>query len=220
MKLFFQLLHYELLIVFRQIAEWLNPVLFFIVVVSLFPLAVSPEPQMLQQIAPGVIWVSITLAILLALDNLFRADYEDGFWALWCLSQQPMTRLILVRIFVASLAIILPLLIALPLSALFFQMTLVSTLILFVTAVLTIPTLLLIGGLGVALTISLSRSGILVALIILPLYIPLIIFATSAVIQGGEGVSITAQLALLAAFAVLAVTFLPFIIAFCLRNAE
>lgn len=220
MRRVFQLFHYEFLLIYRQFAEWLNPLFFFVLVASLFPLAISPEPHILQLIAPGIIWVSISLAILLSLDNLFRADYEDGFLALWCLSRWPLLRLILIRIICATTAILLPFFIALPLMVLFFHMTGYSLVILLITAILAVPTLLLIGGLGVALTITLSRSGILIALLVLPLYIPVIIFATSAVTAALNNEPLTAQIAFLSVFTVLSITFLPFLIAFCLRNAD
>jgi heme exporter protein B len=220
MTAFFRVIRYEFLLMYRQLAEWINPLLFFVLVASLFPLAISTEPSVLHIIAPGVIWVSIVLATLLSLDNLFRADYEDGFSALWSLSRWPLTRLILIRIMAATIAILLPLFIALPLVALFFQMNLIGVGALLITAILAVPTLLLIGGLGVALTITLSRSGILLALLVLPLYIPILLFATGAVVSAINGEPIEPSLAILGAFMVLSVTFLPFLIAFCLRNAD
>lgn len=213
-----KLLHYELLMVKRHFAEWLNPWLFFIIVLSLFPLASGTEMAAMQNNAPGIVWIALSLAVLLSLDNLFRSDYEEGILTQWCISRQSLVVLIVVRIMVSSCAILFPLAVALPIVGLFLQWDFFTLCVLFVSACLAIPTLLLIGGLGAALTLTLPRGGTLIALLILPLYIPVILFAAGALVQANAAFSIMPTLAILGVFAVLAVIFIPFLIAMLLRN--
>lgn len=199
----------DLLLAFRRRAEMANPLLFFVMVVTLFPLAVGAQANLLQAMAPGVIWVSALLAALLSLDGLFRSDFEDGSLEQLLLSPHPLSILILGKIFSHWLVTGLPLLLVAPLLALFLGLPEKAMPTLLLTLLLATPMLSLIGAIGVALTVGLRRGGMILSLLVLPLYIPVLIFASSAVDRAASGLPVTAQINILLAMLMLAVVLTP-----------
>jgi heme exporter protein B len=214
---FFTILQRDLLLAYRHRSELANPLLFFIIVVSLFPLGISPQPEQLALIAPGIIWVAALLAALLSLDNLFRSDFEDGSLEQIALSTLPLPLAILAKICAHWLITGLPLILISPLLAMLMFLPNSATWALLWTLALGTPILSLVGAIGVALTVGLKRGGVLVSLLVLPLYIPVLIFAANAVSTAAEGLAINGHLYLLAALLSLAVTLAPFATAAALR---
>jgi heme exporter protein B len=186
-------------------------------VAILFPLAVNPEAKFLTQVAPGVIWVAALLACLLSIDSLFRSDFDDGCLEQMLISPQPLALLILTKTFshwlvsgfcITLMSPLLAMLLFLPNSAL-------TTLI--VSLLLGTPTLSIIGSIGAALTVGLRKGGVLLSLLILPLYIPVLIFGTSAVQAAALGMPANGQLALLAAIFLLSALLAPIAVVSALR---
>lgn len=214
---FFAVLRRDLLLAFRHRGELANPLLFFFIIVTLYPLGVSPEPELLRKIAPGVIWIAALLAALFSLENLFRTDFDDGSLEQMLLSPQPLPVLVLAKVLAHWLVSGLPMLLLAPLLALLLDMPSKAGWALEITLAIGTPLLSLIGAIGVALTVGLRRGGILLTLLILPLYIPVLIFATNAVTAAGAGMPVEGQLYFLAALLVLTLTLAPAAIAAALR---
>jgi heme exporter protein B len=214
---FFSILTRDLTLAYRHRAELINPLLFFIIVVSLFPLAISPESKQLRVIAPGVIWVAALLAAMLSLDNLFRSDFEDGSLEQLALTTHSLPLLVLAKVCAHWLVTGLPLIILAPLLGILLFLPNEAMLTLTLTLALGTPILSLVGAIGVALTVGLRRGGILLSLLVLPLYIPVLIFASNAVIVAGSGFPVAGQLYFLAALLTLSLTLAPFATAAALR---
>jgi heme exporter protein B len=174
-------------------------VFFFILVVTLFPLGVGANPKLLQAMAPGIIWVSALLAVMLSLDSLFRSDFDDGSLEQMLLSPHPLTILVLAKIISHWLVTGLPLLIIAPLLAVFLGLPDAALGTLLLTLVLATPVLSLIGAIGVSLTVGLRRGGMILSLLVLPLYVPVLIFASNAVEIAGNGLAVDAQINILIA---------------------
>jgi heme exporter protein B len=217
MDAFHALLKRDLLLAFRHRGELANPLLFFMMVVTLYPLGVSPEIELLRRIAPGVIWIAALLAALFSLENLFRSDFEDGALEQMLLSAYPLSVLVLAKVLAHWLVSGLPMLFLAPLLGLLLAMPEKAIYALEVTLGLGTPLLSLIGAIGVALTVGLRRGGILLTLLVLPLYIPVLIFATNAVTAASAGMPVSGQIYFLAALLVLALTLAPAAIAAALR---
>lgn len=207
----------ETLLAFHQRRELTNPLFFFITVMTLFPLGVSPEPEFLRQSAAGVVWVAALLASMLSLDRLFQSDYDDGSLEQLVLSPQPTYLLALIKVMVHWLFTGLPLILLSPLLALMMQMPSEHIPVLMLSLLLGTPVISLLGGIGAALTVSLRGGGILVSLLVLPLTIPVLIFGTGAVQASMDGMPVAAFLALLGAMLAAAVTLAPFAIAAAIR---
>lgn len=207
----------ELKVAFRQPADSLNPLWFFIIVITLFPLGVGPGPQLLQKIAPGVIWVAALLSALLSLERLFRDDYLDGSLEQMMLMPVPLPVLVIAKVIAHWLLTGLPLLLVSPVLALLLSLDITSYQAVVLTLLLGTPTLSFVGAIGVALTVGLRKGGVLLSLLVLPLYIPVLIFATSAIDMAALGADISGQLAILGAMLVGSVTLAPFAIAAALR---
>ncbi|WBA08052.1 heme exporter protein CcmB [Salinivibrio kushneri] len=207
----------ELKVAFRQPADSLNPLWFFIIVITLFPLGVGPGPQLLQTIAPGIIWVAALLSALLSLERLFRDDYLDGSLEQMMLMPVPLPLLVIAKVIAHWLLTGLPLLLVSPVLALLLSLDAIQYQAVVMTLLLGTPTLSFVGAIGVALTVGLRKGGVLLSLLILPLYIPVLIFATSAIDMAGFGADINGQLAILGAMLVGSVTLAPFAIAAALR---
>ena len=213
-----QLLHREWQLSWRRPGDVLNPLVFFAMVITLFPLAVGPEPQMLQRMASGVIWVAALLATLLSLDGLFRSDFEDGSLEQWVLSPHPLTLLVLVKVLhhwlmcgvlLVLLTPLLGMMLALPWSVI----PVLCVTLLLGTAVLSLP-----GAIGAALTVGLKGGGsMLLALLILPLYIPVLILGTGTMDAALQGLPVQGYLLWMSCLAVLALSLSPLAIAAGLR---
>jgi heme exporter protein B len=213
------LLGRDLRLALRQSGDWLMPLGFFMLVVTLFPLAITPAPKQLAVLAPGVIWVGALLAMLLSLDGLFRHDLEDGSLEQLLVAPAPLPLLVLAKVAAHWLQTGFCLVLLTPVAALllFLDIELLPTLL--ATMLLGTPVLSLVGAIAAALTVALRRGGVLVPLITLPLLVPVIVFATGAVQAAAAGMPVAGYLALLAAFLVLALTLVPFAVAAALRIA-
>lgn len=211
------LLRRDLLLAWRSPGQMLNPVLFYLLAGILFPLGIGPEEQTLREIAPGIIWVAALLAILLAMDSLFRADYLDGSLEQLAMSPQPFVLLVTVKIFAHWLTTSLPLLLLTPLLGAFFSLSADGIGILMLTLLLGTPVLSLVGAICAALTVGLRGNGALLALLVLPLYVPVLIFAAGTVNAAADGLPIEGQLYFLASLLVLTVTLAPFAAAAALK---
>lgn len=192
----------DLLLVARQPAEMINPLVFFLLVIALFPLGVSPEAALLSQTAAGVIWVAAMLATLLSLELLFKLDHDDGSLEQLLLAPYPSWSLVLAKVFVHWLVSGLPLILISPLIAtmLFLPSHAVPTLML--SLLIGTPTLSLLGAIGAALVTGVRGGGMLLTLLILPLYVPVIIFGASSVAAAAQGMAIGGYMALLAAITI------------------
>lgn len=216
-RAFLAILQRDLKIAFRRVSELANPLLFFLIVASLFPLAVSPDEEHLRSIGSGVLWVVALLSSLLALEGLFRADAEDGSLEQLMLSPVPLGVVVLAKVAAHWLVTIVPLVVLTPLLALSFYLPVAVLPVMAFALLLATPTLSVLVALGAALTLGLRRGGAIVGLLVLPLTAPLLIFGTRAIELSMFGEPTAAPLYLLAALAVLAVSLGPVAIAAALR---
>jgi heme exporter protein B len=216
---FIAVLSRDLRLIWRRRGDAMQPALFAVLVASLFPLALGPEPETLSRIAPGIIWVALLLASLLSLDTLFRSDLDDGSLEQFMLSPQPLAVLVFAKVLAHWLSTSLPLLIAAPLLAelLFLPSELLSTLL--ISLALGTPLLSLIGAVVVALTVGMRRSGMLLSLLALPLYVPVLIFGAGTVMAAAQGLPTGGALLLMAAGLVLLLVLAPLAAASALRIA-
>jgi heme exporter protein B len=187
----------DLLLAFRRRSDVLTTLFFFIIVASLFPLGVGPEPQLLRTMAPGILWVAALLASMLALGRLFALDYADGTLEQMVLSAEPLPVIVMGKVIAHWLVSGFPLVILAPVLAVQFDLTAESIGVLTVGLLLGTPVLSLIGSIGAALTLGVRGGGVLVSLLVLPLYIPVLIFGAGAVGAEASGVGATAHLLLL-----------------------
>jgi heme exporter protein B len=211
------ILRRDLKIAFRRFAELANPLLFFVIVVSLFPLALSPNADELRNVGAGVLWVSALLSSLLALEGLFRGDADDGSLEQLLLSPVPFGITVLAKITAHWLITIVPLIVLVPVLALSFAMPLRVLPVLAFALLLATPMLSVLVALGAALTVSLRRGGAIVGLLVLPLTAPLLIFGTRATDLSMQGEPTSGPLYLLAALAVFGVALGPIAIAAALK---
>ena len=212
-----QIFKRDLLIAFRRRSEIIHPLIFFVMVISLFPLAIGDDKALLQKIAPAIIWVTALLATMLSLDNLFRSDFEDGSLEQMTMLKTPLSLLVTAKILAHWFITGLPLILITPLLAVLLYLPSETISMLLLTLLLGTPTLSLIGAVGIALTVALRQGGVILSLLILPLYIPVLIFATLALENTTQGFSAEAQLAMMLAILVLAITLSPFAIAAALK---
>lgn len=210
----------DMALAYRQRAELMQPLMFFVLVVTLFPLALGPSPQTLQLVSGAIVWVAAILSLLMGLERLFRDDYLDGSLEQMILSPTPLYMLVLVKVLTHWLVSIVPLLIISPLLALFLNMTQVMYTTLLVTLLLGTPIISLVGAIGVALTVGLQRSGVLVALLLIPLFIPLLIFATSAIEYASMNLPIAQLLGIMASMLLFTLALSPAVIAYSLKVSQ
>lgn len=189
----------DLLLAMRRRADIANALLFFVIVVSLFPFGVGPEVNLLRAVAPGVLWVAALLASMLALSRMFAQDFADGSLEQMLLSPAPLTVVVLGKVIAHWLLTGLPLVALSPVLALQFDMPTAAIPILVATLALGTPVLSLIGAIGAALTLGVRGSGVLTALLVLPLYIPVLILGAGAVDAAAGGLDVSAHLSLLGA---------------------
>lgn len=217
MSAWFETLRRESLLVMRKKSDVLNPLVFYLLVISLFPLGVSPAPEVLARIAPGVIWVAVLLSVMLSLERLFRDDYRDGSLEQLLLASHGGAGLVLAKVMAHWLLTCMPILILSPLVALLMGVSAEALGAIMLTLLVSTPALNMLGAVGAALTVGVGRSGVLLSLLILPLFIPVLIFATSAVDAANMALPYMGQLSLLAAFSAGAVTLAPFAVLAALR---
>ena len=207
----------DLLLAMRRRADVLTTLIFFVMVVSLFPLGVGPEPELLRKMASGVVWVAALLASMLSLPRMFSADHADGTLEQMMLAPQSLSVLVLGKILAHWMLSGLPLALMAPVLGLQFDMSVQALWILVLALLLGTPVLSMIGAVGAALTLGLRGGGVLVSLLVLPLCIPVLIFGAGAVEAVNGGMSAVSNLALLGAFMLFALVFTPFVAAQALR---
>lgn len=207
----------DLLLAWRRRADVLTTLFFFIVVASLFPLALGAEMNLLRTIAPGILWVGALLASMLALGRLFALDHADGTLEQLLLSSEPLAVIVLGKVIAHWLVSGLPLLLATPLLAIQFDLGVRSIGILLLSLLLGTPILSFIGAIGAALTLGLRGGGVLLALLVLPLYIPVLIFGSGAVSADLAGVGVDANLLLLGGLLAAASALTPWVTGVALR---
>lgn len=209
----------DLLIVFRRRADAMTTVFFFVIVTSLFPLGMGPEPAVLRLIAPGVLWVAALLSCLLSLNRLFTPDYQDGALEQLVLVPQPLAVLVMAKVAAHWLLSGLPLVVLSPFLGAQYGLSGESVGVLMFSLLLGTPTLSLIGAIGAALTLGVRGSNVLVALLALPLFIPVLIFGAGAVSSHMAGIGAEANLSLLGACFLLALVLAPWATSAALRLA-
>jgi heme exporter protein B len=207
----------DLVIALKRRNDLLNPIMFFLIVVSLFPLGISPDPVELSRVSAGVVWVSALLASMLSLDNLYRADYEDGSLEQLLLSPQPLYFLVLAKNIAHWLISGLPVVILSPLLAYMLYLPSEAYWTMVLTLLIGTPVLSLFGSIGVALTVGLGSRGLILAVIVLPLSTPVLIIGAKAVTDVMFGLPVSSHFALLGAILALALTMAPLASAAALR---
>ena len=217
MGAFIAILGRDLRLSLRSGVDSAQPLLFFIIALTLFPLGVGPAPEILERIGVGVIWVLALLAVMLSLDRLFQADAEDGSLEQLALADLPLELTVLAKCLAHWLMSGLVLVIASPLLALLLHQSAETSAVLALALLLGTPVLTLIGSVGAALLIGARRGGVLIALLVLPLYIPILIFGVSAVEAEVMGLGGSAQLLILGAILLAALALAPFAAAAALR---
>lgn len=205
-------------LMFRNTSTLIQPLVFFIIIALLFPFSLPAENALLQRIGGGVIWVSAVLATLLSLEGMFRADYQDGTLEQWLIQGRSLPLAVLGKILAHWTATGLVLTLFSPLLCFTFNIPSSQIWVLLLGLLLGTPSLSLIGAIGAAITVTLHRGGVLIAIIILPLYIPILIFGAGMLSQSAQGLETTSQLYALAAILTLSITLAPFAIATALRT--
>jgi heme exporter protein B len=216
-RAFYILLKRDLILSFRQPADIINPVLFFVLVIILFPFAVGSDSKLLMEISTGIVWVLALLASMLSLDYIFKGDYDDGTLEEMILSAHPTSILVLAKVFAHWIMTALPVIIISPFLASMLGMPDSGIFILVATLLLGTPVLSLVGAIGVGLTVGLKGGGVILSLLILPLYIPVLIFASGAVSNSIAGLDVSGQIYMLSAFSVLSLFLAPLAIASSLK---
>lgn len=211
------LIRRDLLLALRRRAQIFNPLVFFVIVVTLFPLGVGPEPNLLQKLAPGVLWVAALLSAMLSLEAMFHSDFEDGALEQLLLAPQPVFTTVLAKVLAHWLLSGLPLLLLAPMLALWLHLPADAIVVLMVTLALGTPVLSLIGAIGVALTVGLRRGGVLLSLLVLPLYIPILIMGAGAVDSAASGLAVDAHLSIMGALLLLSLSLAPWAASAALR---
>lgn len=207
----------DLLLTFRRRSDLANPLFFLLMVVTLFPLAVSPEQALLHDLAPGIVWMAGLLSTLLSVDRLFQRDYEDGSLEQLLLSSAPLYLLVLGKVCAHWLVTGLPLALLAPILGAMLFLSPEGMLAMLLSLLLGTPVLSMISAIGAGLTVGIRGGGLLVALIALPLYIPVLVFGAGAVAFANEGLAYSGHLGLLAALLALAISLSPLAIAAALR---
>ncbi len=211
------ILRRDLRLAFRNRGDLMNPLVFFFLVASLFPLGVGPSPDVLRIIGGGVVWVSALLANMLALDSLFRSDYEDGALEQLMLSPLPLSLVAVTKVLAHWLVTGLPITLVAPVIAIMFGLPAEALPAIVATLLLGTPMLSLVGAIGAGLTVGLRKGGILLSLLTLPLYIPVLILGTGAIDAAANGFPWSAHLMWQGALLALGITFAPLAIGASLR---
>ena len=215
--IFWHIIKRELQIAMRKQAEILNPLWFFLIVITLFPLVIGPDPELLSRIAPGVAWVAALLSALLSFERLFRDDYIDGSLEQLMLTSQPLVLTALAKVLAHWLLTGLPLILLSPIAALLLSLEIPIWWALVLTLLLGTPVLSCLGAIGVALTVGFRKGGVLLSLLVVPLFIPVLIFSASVLDAAGLSLPYNGQLAILGAILAGVMTLSPFAIAAALR---
>lgn len=209
----------DLLVAYRRRSDAVTVLLFFVVVTSLFPIALGPEPALLKAVGPGVLWVAALLSCFLSLHSLFGSDYLDGVLDQWVLTSQPLVLVVLGKVSAHWLMVGLPIVILSPFLGAQYGLSGNTLAVLLAALLLGTPTLSLIGAVGAALTLGVRGGQVLAALLVLPLCIPVLIFGAGAVVNYESGLGAGASLSLLGAALALAVVLSPWAVSAALRLA-
>ena len=220
MSFMLSIIRRDLLLVMRHPAEMVNPLVFFVLVIALFPMGISPEAKLLSQAAAGVVWVAALLATLLSLEILFKADFADGSLEQLLLAPQPVWVLVLAKVLVHWLVSGLPLVLLSPLVATMLFLLTEAMRALLLSLLIGTPTLSLFGAVGAALVTGLKNGGMLISLLVLPLYIPVLLFGTGAVAAAAQGMPVGGYLAYLGAMLVFALMVTPWAAAAALKISQ
>ncbi|HHE3604823.1 TPA: heme exporter protein CcmB [Pasteurella multocida] len=215
--IFLAIIKRELQIAMRKQAEILNPLWFFLLVITLFPLVIGPDPKLLARIAPGIAWVSALLSALLSFERLFRDDFVDGSLEQLMLTAQPLALTALAKVIAHWLLTGLPLILLSPIAALLLSLEVEIWWALVLSLLIGTPVLSCLGAIGVALTVGLRKGGVLLSLLVVPLFIPVLIFSASVLEAASLSLPYSGQLAILGAILAGSVTLSPFAIAAALR---
>jgi heme exporter protein B len=210
-------IHRDLLLAMRRPADVLTALAFFVIVVTLFPLGIGPEPQLLRTIAPGVIWVAALLASMLSLPRMFASDHADGTLEQMLLGAAPLGVIVVAKVTAHWLVSGLPLVLMSPVLALQYDLDDAALSALPLTLLFGTPVLGFIGAIGAALTLGLRSAGVLLSLLVLPLYVPVLILGTGAVDMASSGMNTQGHFLLLGALLVLSAAFAPWAVAAALR---
>jgi len=214
---FLTVLKRDLILAMRRKSDVTSTLFFFVVVVSLFPLAIGPELDTLRMIAPGIVWVAALLASMLALDHMFSVDYQDGSLEQLLLTPQPLTVLVVAKVLAHWLITGLPLVMVAPLLGIQYDLSGEAIKVLLITLLVGTPALSLIGAIGAALTLGLRGGGVLVSLLVLPLTIPVLIFGAGAVEANISGLGSEGHMSMLLAILVMSLLLAPLATAVALR---
>lgn len=209
----------DLLLAFRRRSDVLTTLFFFVIVTTLFPLGVGPEPPLLQTMAPGILWVAALLASMLSLGRLFSLDHADGTLELLLLSSEPLTLIVVGKVVAHWLVSGLPLVLLSPLLAVQFGLPGDAIGVLVASLLIGTPVLSLLGAIGAALTLGVRGGGVLVSLLVLPLYVPVLIFGSGAVGAQASGLGASAHLQLLGGLLATAAVLAPWATGAALRIA-
>lgn len=216
-SLFWSTFKRDLTLAFRHKGEMINPLVFFLIAISMIPLGLAPEKALLMRIAPGILWVMALLATLLSLDNLFRSDFDDGTLEQLLISPHPLYWSVLAKVLAYWLATGLPLMLLSPLLGVMLSLPSSAFIALCSSLLLGTAAMSLIGAVGAALTVGLRKGGLLISLIVMPLYVPILIFGASAVQAAAMGEVFSMQLAVLGAVLAVSLILAPLATAGALR---
>jgi heme exporter protein B len=219
LRFLFTVIRRDVLLAARRRGDWLTAQFFFVMVVSMFPLGIGPEPGMLRSIGPGVVWVAALLASMLALERLFQADYEDGGLELLALAPMPLQVVVLAKVLAHWLATGLPLAAVAPALGVMMNVPADVFPVLIAALLLGTPSLGLIGAIGAGLILGARKGGVLLALLVLPLFIPILVFGVSAVEMAAQGLSPQASLLILGGLFLGALALGPWAAAAAIRQA-
>ena len=217
MNIFVLTMTRDLKMALRNPSSFLNPLMFFVISISLFPIAISPEAQTLSSIAPGIIWVITMLSVLLSLNSLFHYDYDSGILEQMVISHHSLPLILLAKTLAHWMLSGLPIIILSPFLGMALFINTEGIYILVLTLIIATPCLSLIGSIGASLVVGIKNSGMLLSLLILPLFIPILIFATSAVSQSQSNLPIDGQLYFLGFILILSLLITPFLSALSLK---
>lgn len=218
LNIFLVLLRYEITTLLRNAEACLTPLLFFVIVTCLFPLALGNDNELLKTIAPGIIWVTALLAMLMSVDSIFRRDAEEGYLDCILLSPQPTTLFVLAKVTSHWLIYGLPLVLISPLLSLMLHINAHVEWVLFITLLLGTPVLSLLGAIGAALLVGVRSHSLMLPILIMPLYIPVLIFGTGTAIAANMNLAINGYVAILGALILISLAFAPILTALALRT--
>lgn len=215
--MFYKIIKNDLLIAYRMRSQTMQPILFYILIFIMFPLALQSDTQLLTQIAAGIIWIASLLTVLLFLENLFHRDFEEGELDYLMLQPYSFLMIIYAKLSGYILLNLLPILVVMPFMALALHLTFHTFFLILSSLVLGMPSLIMIGAIAAALILGLPRGGLLLPLLLLPLYVPVLIFGASATTNAILMLPVNTQFIMLTAFLILALTLAPIAIAGALR---